>query len=115
MALTSILGHCAAFPPFPWDGPISPIAGITLNASDATQKIAFMGQMHNKEYATKNIQSVKFRSVNIGSWGAGSVLTVSLQDLSNTGAPIVPDEVIDQSLTITGSAFVANTWLGGNL
>jgi hypothetical protein len=112
MSLIPISGNAMAFPSLPWSGPVGTLNAITLTASDATQKIAYMGQVHNADFATKNIQGIKYRQGNL-TWGVSSVLTISLQDIGATGGPVVPDEAIDQSFTLTGPALAANTWAGG--
>jgi hypothetical protein len=86
---------------------------FTSTVIDATgEKIAFLGQVWNKDRATKNLTKVGFRFGTVTK-ASGSALTVSLQNVATAGGlPYQPDEVQDQTVAIANgdSGFTSNVW-----
>ncbi len=85
-----------------------------LGPIDATgEKMAFMGPVWTPDRGPKTIEAVSYRWGTVTKTG-GSQLTISLQDWStvNTTPPYRPDEVQDQSVTVSSlsATVVSNAW-----
>lgn len=116
-ALTNIYGRSPLdldMPSFAGGTPV--FGGLTLAAS-----ITLAGMVGRIWHPTRPVGTYKIRKVYFRTgavtFDAGSVLTVSLQDVSTTaGPPYQPDGTPDQTATLTGTAVTANSLLNtGNL
>ncbi len=113
MALNPILGTGLIYPRIAL---ITIAPGFAATALiDATgEKIAICGRVFfPSRTGTKNITRIQFM------WGAvtkagGSALTLSLQDISLTTAPLQPDGVPDQTVAIANADITANSWFRSN-
>src|SRR5262245_16743976 len=113
MALVALNGLGMAIPN--WYSNALP-AVTSIGPIDATgEKIAFCGYFWHPEGISKDITRVGFRFGSVTKAG-GSGLTVSLQDLNLTTAPMQPDEVQDQTVAIANgdSGFTSNVWYRTN-
>jgi len=91
------------------------IAPSMVNAAtiDATgEKLAWCGGFVHQDRAAKDITRVGFFFGSSLIKAGGSSLTVSLQDVSATAAPLQPDETQDQTVAIANgdAGFASSTW-----
>jgi hypothetical protein len=93
---------------------IAPAFGATAVIDATGEKIAMCGRVFfPSRSGLKNIARVQFM------WGAvvktgNSALTLSLQDVSLTAAPLQPDGVADQTVAIAPAEITANSWFRSN-
>ena len=81
----------------------------------ATEKVAFIGRVWNKDFASKTITKIGFR-FGAATKGATTDLRLSLQDVTVPGGFLpTPDGVVDQSFTVPNASILANTWYLGTL
>jgi len=113
MALNPILGTGLIYPRMSLMTVVPSFSATAL--IDATgEKIALCGRVFfPSRTGTKNITRLQFM------WGAvtkagGSALTLSLQDISLTTAPLQPDGVPDQTVAIANADITANSWFRSN-
>ena len=112
MGLVAAKANGLYYPPIPFIAKSPSFTSCLLD--QAADQWVYTGQFWTPSRANKNISTVGFLSGAV-TVNAGSVLTVSLQNRSATGAPTRPDGSVDQSYTLTGAAIAANTWLSGTL
>lgn len=104
-----------------WSAPNSQNVGFsTVYAIDsASEKMAWIGPVWTPNRGAKNIQKVGFRTGAITKTG-GADLKVSCQDVIAGGggggaSPFKPDEVVDQTFTISNASLTANAFQEGTL
>lgn len=109
MALQTIPGRGPYLPAQPRIA-ANPSFAATAVIDATAEKVALIGQVFNKDHATKTLDKIHFRTGAL-SINAASVLRVSVQDVSAAaGPPPQPDGTQDQYRDIAGSALTANTW-----
>lgn len=117
MTINLIPGGGLTIPVYPRFGLGSAPSISTSLLNDATgEKVAFIGQVWNKDRTTKSITKIGFRFGSVVKAG-GSGLTVSLQNVDTTTGPVGrPDETQDQTVAIANgnASFASNTWCQTN-
>lgn len=110
MALVAIPGQGAVIGLESQPFSLAPAITSATVIDASTEKLAFFGRFFHKDYASKDVTKIGFRTGAI-SLNAASTISTSLQNVNLTaGPPHQPDETQDQVVTEAAATFASNTW-----